>query len=247
MHFHKWTAAILIGLALSSCNHSSPKPAAGKTDSTANAPASAASTSGPLSANDARIQAMFAYADSIPAFKNYRGKDVTGTDPGIFFAFAYHCYHTNRKDEAVFWFYWAQVRAKFMAATIVNQGLDNCDKDYLTKVATEMGGTELPEFVNHSRMSLYGIVSGNFKPEIEDYSFAAIDNHVRISQSVIDHERQFPLDPARLLPVSNLASVEKRNASHQKILQDFEQLISWADRNKETIRERRKANKLPNR
>jgi hypothetical protein len=244
MNFYKGAGVLLIGL-MAACNTGGPKASVTQQDSSTIAvtatPAAAAT-----STVDERIAALRAYADSIPEFKDYKGKDISTMDPGILFAFSYHCYHTSRKPDAVFWFYWAQLRAKYMGACIVNQGLDNCSVDYMTKVATEMGGESLPEFVNVSRMSLYGVVAGNFKPEIDDYSFSRIEQHVQLCQSVIVQERQTPLNLPAMLPVSNLVPEEKRTANHQKVVEGFEKLVAWAANNKETIRERRKANGLSN-
>lgn len=205
--------------------------------------ASCSSTGNNTSKLSDREKAIFRYADTINGMSH--GKDLEHTDPGILFAYSFHLFYHGGKDEAVYWFYLAELRAKYLAAVILHQGLDNCNPLFIKAVYNKMGGQGEPLYVNKSRIALYGLIIGNFEPVINDYIFSDIDKYVRIANEVIDYERSHPLDAASLLTARILKPEEQHKTIHEEVITKFANLVKWASDNKEKIREKRRQNGLP--
>lgn len=191
-------------------------------------------------------QELLNYANKIPEFK-IKDNDPKNTDPAILFCYSDNLFNSNRKDDAVFWYYLAQYRVFYYARCIKND--EFLENDFVTKVynVTGLMNKSVRVMGNINRNVFYKAVMDGLSQKINMYGFGNIDDMVSMVDKVIAYEQQNPMNLEALVSPESLIPVEERAPKNEEVKKGLDMLKEYITKNREYLENQRIEQGLENR
>jgi hypothetical protein len=176
---------------------------------------------------------LLAYANSVPEFKT-DAKNVHSLDPAVLFGYSYYLFKNNRKDESIFVYYLAQLRAKILMDFLDE---DTLDIKFFEKAAQESGLVILGNRVYLStpgRNSLYQNIMQGLGQSINGYAGSKPNMWVEGMHKALEYEKANPSDYSKITTIKSLPkSLMKQAAEGQEA--GLKKLIEHVEQNKKNI------------
>lgn len=148
---------------------------------------------------------------------NFSLTELTQIDPAYLFVYSANLYEDNKKDDALFWFYVAQYRAKIIG-TMENKNSIIGEKLYKT-IAADADVPVIGKVVvvgnGISREYLYNYIHSGLGPIINCYAGSNIDNWISQMQKVLAFEKENPFDPFKAVPIGQLDASKLNEAKER--------------------------------
>lgn len=171
--------------------------------------------------NDSLINAFYLFEKN-PELIEQLGppQTINNVQPIVFMAYAMDLIQkeqNNEKDNAVFWYYWGQLRGRFIAS--IDEQEDR-------------------------NPAIYASIFATVGPSINLYAFEDIDHLVQTLNKVIEYEKTYPLnfDSLPNYYPDNLKPREEWQSFYDKDLANMKAFIQDLDQNMEQYKKMREQN-----
>jgi len=206
---------------------------------------------------------LIAYSHKFPEFK-IKNDDVKNAEPAILFAYSNQLFAQDKHDEAVFWFYLAQSRNRYLLSA--TEEPTPVTPELFLRFYREsgfVGNVSVPGakglvtdpdsrypkmnayYDSASRQNIHKASSG-LGEVINPYAFQNLDKLQKQLDKLIAYEKANPFNPAAVISEADLVSREKLKELHEKSITTFEEAKVFVEKNKDSIREKRSKNGLKN-
>lgn len=218
---------------------------------------------GEAGGKDSRDKGVIEFSHKFPEFK-IKDDNVQNADPAILYAYSNQLFMQNKKEEAVFWYYVAQFRNRYLRAISkedlpINNALFGRffqESGFMGNVMIADGNYYLvsknPEYRkmnsiydSATRKNLHTAASG-LGEVINPYGFQNLDRHIQRMDEVIAYEKSHPILVENLVTPGNLVTKEEQQKNKEEIFAGLEEFKTWIRENKDKIREQRAKNGLTN-
>lgn len=222
-----------------------------------------AGCSSQTASKDSKDKGVIEFSHKFPEFK-IKDDNVQNADPAILYAYSNHLFAQDKKEDAVFWYYVAQFRNRYLReVSKVDTPIDNAlfgrffqESGFMGNVMIVNGNYYLaskdPEFRkmnsiydSATRKNLHKAASG-LGEVINPYAFENLDRHIQRIDDVIAYEKLHPILVENLVSSDNLVSKEEMQKLKDDEFAGLEEFKSYLQTNKEKIKEQRKKAGLPN-
>lgn len=215
---------------------------------------------------DPRNKGVIEYSKKFPEFK-IKDDNVQNADPAILFAYSNYLYKEDKKDEAAFWLFIAQMRNTYLISiTKKDATVPPISSDLFIRFFQESGfvgnvmimdtGTTAKStdpkynkinatYDSASRQNVRMAASG-LGELMRPYVLQNLDKQVTRLDDVIAYEKAHPIQPESLVDAKYLVSPEEQAKSKEEALQNIRDFQKWVQDNKEKIRAQRTKNGLTN-
>lgn len=212
--------------------------------------------------NDSKDKGVIEFSHKFPEFK-IKDDNVQNADPAILYAYSNYLWGQDKKEEAVFWYYTAQFRNRYLReVSKVDVPINNAlfgrffHESFVGNIMIVNGNYYLasknPEYrkINSiydsaTRKNLHKAASG-LGEVINPYAFQNLDRHIQRIDEVIAYEKLQPILVENLVSPDNLVSKEEMQKGEEDKFAGLEEFKSYLQNNKEQIREQRKKAGLSN-
>lgn len=201
--------------------------------------------------SDKEEKAIIDYANEI-GFK-IKANDIKNADPAILFCYSSHLFEKGEKDKAVFWYYVAQYRYRFMSS---------CSEHLKAGSLTEAQGRKIyvktgvyPEDRINSlhlvggvyRIELYETIQAVLGKKINGYGYGDLDQMKVMIDQMLAYQQENPFNPMGLTPKPLLKSKDVQTEMIEKIKESYEEQKQQIETEADYIRNTRLENGLENR
>lgn len=162
------------------------------------------------------------YASSITEFSS-QSQDIQAMDPSILFSFSHSLVVKGDYDQAVFWYYLAQLRA-IVLYNSVDEDLV-VSNEYFAKVYTESGLAGMPYIIGSvSKQMLYRAIMQNFGRAITQIGVKDTRRTAELICAALNYEAQKPFKVAKAagnIPTKNVLQIRAAKKRVRNALLDF--------------------------
>lgn len=221
------------------------------------------SSQGQAGNNDSKDKGVIEFSHKFPEFK-IKDDNVQNADPAILYAYSNYLWAQDKKEEAVFWYYTAQFRNRYLReVSKIDVPINDALFGRFFQESGFMGNVMIastnyylasknPEYRkmnsiydSATRKNLHKAASG-LGEVINPYAFQNLDRHIQRIDEVIAYEKLHPILVENLVSPDNLVSKEEMQKGKEKEFAGLEEFKSYLQNNKEKIREQRKKAGLSN-
>lgn len=181
------------------------------------------------------------------------GDDVKKSDPAILFCYANHLFEEGKQDEAVFWYYVAQYRYRFMSSCSEHLKAGSLTEAQGRKILVKTGVyTEdrigsLHLIGGIYRIELYETIQTVLGRKINGYAFGDMEQLKATIDRMLKYQEENPFNPMGMTPQPLLKSEEVQAEKLTKIKESYAEQKEKMDEKADYIRETRLENGLENR
>lgn len=169
---------------------------------------------------------------------------MSAAEPAVLFGYAYHLFTHHKKQEAVFVYYLAQLRARILLETL-NKSLELPNSFFLTALKESGVGPSFgnPVFLSPmTRSSLYEFILQGLGSVINGYAGGYPKIWTERMQEALDYENAHPFAPQKLVGAANLIPPDEYATVVQTQKEGLAQLIDFIKQNKAELEELRQQN-----
>lgn len=167
-------------------------------------------------------QGLKDYASSITEFSS-QSQDIQAMDPSILFSFSHSLLVKGDYDQAVFWYYLAQLRA-IVLYNSVDEDLV-VSNEYFSKVYTESGLAGMPYIIGSvSKQMLYRAIMQTFGRAITQIGIKDTKRTAELICAALNYEAQKPFKVAKAaagIPTKNVMQISAAKKRVRNALLDF--------------------------
>ena len=158
----------------------------------------------------------YAKANDFPIKSN----SVRNADPAFLFCYANHLWENKQKDEAVFWYYVAQYRYRFLSVSSEEMKAGSFDEAFSKEILLKTGVykseadlSKLHLIGGLYRLELYKLIQAFLGKKINIYAYGNLELVTSTLDSVLEYEEQYPFNPLSLpaTPVLKSSDILKEN------------------------------------
>lgn len=219
--------------------------------------------SGQVENKDSRDKGVIEFSHKFPEFK-IKDNNVQNADPAILYAYSNYLFFQDKKEEAVFWYYVAQFRNRYLrTVSKTDLPIGNAlfgrffqESGFAGNIRIGDGNFYLasknPEYRkmnafydSATRKNLHTAASG-LGEIINPFAFQNIDLQLQRIDDVIAYERLHPILVENLVASDNLVSKEEQKKRKEDEFVGLEEFKSYIQNNKEKIKEQKTKAGLPN-
>ena len=184
-------------------------------------------------------QGVIEFSKKFPEFK-IKDNNVQNADPAILFAYANYLYKQDKKDDAAFWFYVAQMRNTYLIRiTKKDAGAPPISNELFIRFFQESG------FIGNIMIVDTGVNANSLDPKyskmnsvydsasrqnvrkassglgavINPYAFQNLDKQLARMNQVIEYEKAHPIQPESLIDPKYLISKEEQVKAKEESIQ----------------------------
>ena len=193
---------------------------------------------------------FYEYIEGIPEFQ-IPDNDIQKAEPAILYAFSNHLYKFDKKEEAIFWFYLAQYRNRYLISILKKttplpsdlfarffrecgfQGnLRILRDDYLSECIDQEHKHLSVVYDNATRKNIQ-VATRTLGKSLTAYALTDIEKQAKRLAEVLAYEEKFPFQPECLVSYHDLIPEEDRKAIKDKLSSEFLAAGQWLSKNKE--------------
>jgi hypothetical protein len=182
-----------------------------------------------------------------------KSNDVKNADPAILFCYSSHLWNENKKDDAVFWYYIAQYRYRFLSSCSEHLKAGSLSETEAKKILIETGvakeeGIDKLHLIGGAyRIDLYEAIQSQLGKTINGYGYGNLNEMKTTIDRMLDYQEYNPFNPMGLSPKPVLKSKEEQAEKIMKIKESYIHQKEEIDATKDEIRKTRLDNGLENR
>lgn len=182
-----------------------------------------------------------------------KSDDVKNADPYILFCYSHYLWEEGRKDDAVFWYYVAQYRYRFMSSCSEHLKAGSLTEALGKKIYVEIGLynedniNKLHLIGGVYRIELYEVLQAHWGKTINGYGYGDLSLMTVMIDRMLDYQEKNPFNPMGLNPKPILKSKEVQAEKIQKIKDSYANQKKEMDEQAGYIQEERTKNGLENR
>ncbi len=175
-------------------------------------------------------QGLKEYAASVTEFSS-QSQDIQAMDPAIIFAFSHTLVVKGDYDQAVFWYYLAQLRAIVLYNSVDEDMV--VTNEYFSKVYTESGLAGMPYIIGSvSRQMLYRAIMQTFGRAITQIGIKDTKRTAELICAALNYEAQKPFKAAKAagkVPTKNVMQIRAAKKRVRNALLDFVKDLQQGD------------------
>lgn len=196
-------------------------------------------------------KAMIKYAKE--AGYRVKANDVKNADPAILFCYSNYLFEQGEKDEAVFWYYVAQYRYRFMSSCSERLGAGSLTEQEGKKILIDTGVYtqdnigKLHLIGGIYRIELYDAIQKILGGKINGYGYGNLEEMKATIDRMLVYQQENPFNPMGLNPSPVLKSEEIQAEKIEKIKESYASQKQQIDEEADYIKKTRLENGLENR
>ncbi len=160
-------------------------------------------------------QGLKDYAASVTEFSP-QAQDIQSMDPSILFAFSHSLVVKGDYDQAVFWYYLAQLRAIVLYNSADEDMIVN--NEYFSKVYTESGLAGMPYIIGSvSKQMLYRAVMQAFGRTITQIGIKDTKRTAELICAALNYEAQKPFKVAKAAGGASVKNIMQIRAAKKRV------------------------------
>ena len=167
-------------------------------------------------------QGLKEYTASVPEFAS-QSQEIQSMDPAILFAFSHSLVVKGDYDQAVFWYYLAQLRAIVLYNSVDEDLVVN--NEYFSKVYTESGLAGMPYIIGSvSKQMLYRAIMQTFGRAITQIGIKDTKRTAELICAALNYEAQKPFKVSKAaagIPTKNVMQIRAAKKRVRNALLDF--------------------------